>query len=122
MAARARLADGERILELGCGWSSLSVRMAQRLPNSNITAVSNPRNAEAVHRGARRCPGLTYLEVITADMNAPAFPGAPRSSRVVSGEMFERMARYFFTGGVMRAGSTTSAPARPAREHGRPAT
>jgi cyclopropane fatty-acyl-phospholipid synthase-like methyltransferase len=58
MTARARLADEDRILELGCDWSSLSLRMAQRLPNSNITAVSNPRNAEAVYRGACRCPGV----------------------------------------------------------------
>ena len=38
---RARLTDGQDILELGCGWGSLTLWMAEQFPNSRITAVSN---------------------------------------------------------------------------------
>ncbi len=46
-AERAGLADGQRILELGCGWGSLTLWMAERLPNARITAVSNSRTQKA---------------------------------------------------------------------------
>ena len=38
---RAELLDGQKILELGCGWGSLTLWMAERYPNAQITAVSN---------------------------------------------------------------------------------
>lgn len=40
-ADHADLADGQAILELGCGWGSLSLWMAERLPGSRIVSVSN---------------------------------------------------------------------------------
>ena len=88
----AGLADGQEILELGCGWGSLSLWMAERYPGSTITAVSNSApqrehiEAEAVARS------LTNLTVITADMND--FQIDRRFDRIVSVEMFEHMANW----------------------------
>jgi len=90
--ARARLQDGQDVLELGCGWGSLSLFMAGSYPNSRILAVSNSHSqkqfidAEAVRRG------LTNLEVTTADMNE--FTTERRFDRIVSVEMFEHMRNY----------------------------
>ena len=90
--AHADLADGQDILELGCGWGSLSLFMAERLPRARITAVSKSasqrRHIEA--EAARR--GLTNLRVVTADMNA--FAPDATFDRVVSVEMFEHMANW----------------------------
>lgn len=89
---RARLRDGQDVLELGCGWGSLSLWMAAKYPRSRITGVSNSRTqrdwimAECARRGIRN------LEIITADMNA--FDTAMRFDRVVSVEMFEHMKNY----------------------------
>ncbi len=49
---RAELADGQDILELGCGWGSLTLWMAERYPNARITAVSNSNQPARAHRGA----------------------------------------------------------------------
>ena len=89
---RARLADGQQVLELGCGWGSLSLYMAEKFPNSRITAVSNSRPQKQFidARAAER--GLTNLEVITADMNR--FEALGAYDRVVSVEMFEHMRNY----------------------------
>ncbi|MGI9170180.1 MAG: SAM-dependent methyltransferase [Caulobacteraceae bacterium] len=90
--AHADLADGQSVLELGCGWGSLSLWMAERYPRSTITAVSNSRSqrADILARAAER--GLTNLTVITADMND--FQTGERFDRVVSVEMFEHMANW----------------------------
>jgi cyclopropane-fatty-acyl-phospholipid synthase len=91
---RARLADGDKILELGCGWGSLSLWMAEHYPHSYITGVSNSRTQKAYidARAAER--GLKNLEIITCDMNRLDFPGNVRFDRVVSVEMFEHMRNY----------------------------
>jgi cyclopropane-fatty-acyl-phospholipid synthase len=91
---RARLADGQRILELGCGWGSLSLWMAEHYPASRITAVSNsaPQREFILARAAER--GLTNLEVITADVRTFTPPHAGAFDRVVSVEMFEHMKNY----------------------------
>ncbi|HTU64582.1 MAG TPA: cyclopropane-fatty-acyl-phospholipid synthase family protein [Steroidobacteraceae bacterium] len=91
---RARLADGERILELGCGWGSLSLWMASNYPNARITAVSNSRTQKEHIDAAARERGLANLEVITRDVNALDFPADTRFDRVVSVEMFEHMRNY----------------------------
>ena len=85
---RAGLQDGMDILELGCGWGSLSLWMAQHYPNSRITAVSNSRTQKKFI-DAR---GLQNLEVITADMNE--FEIEKKFDRVVSVEMFEHMRNW----------------------------
>lgn len=91
-AERARLADGQRILELGCGWGSLTLHMARCFPNARITAVSNsaPQRAFILARAARE--GLGNLTVITADMNG--FQPEGRHDRIVSVEMFEHMRNW----------------------------
>lgn len=66
--ARARLQDGQAILELGCGWGSLTLFMAQAYPRSSITAVSNSSTQrEFIMRRARDLD-LTNVQVLTADM------------------------------------------------------
>ena len=90
---RAELIDGQRILELGCGWGSLSLWMAERYPNARITAVSNSRD-QRLHIEARaRERGLGNLQVLTADMNVFQ-PPETGYDRVVSVEMFEHMRNH----------------------------
>jgi cyclopropane-fatty-acyl-phospholipid synthase len=91
---RARLADGDRILELGCGWGSLTLWMAAHYPNARITAVSNSRSQKSFidARAAER--GLHNVEVITCDANVLDFPAGSQFDRVVSVEMFEHMRNY----------------------------
>lgn len=91
-AARAALADGQDILELGCGWGSLSLWMAEHLPNARITAVSNsaPQRGHIEAEASRR--RLGNLRVITADMNR--FVPEGTFDRVVSVEMFEHMSNW----------------------------
>ena len=92
-AERAQLADGQQILELGCGWGSLSLYNAERFPNARITAISNSRTQkEHIDSEARR-RGLGNLRIITCDINA--FDIAPgQFDRVVSVEMFEHLKKY----------------------------
>lgn len=89
---RAGLADGQRILELGCGWGSLSLWMAGRYPGSRITAVSNSASQREFIEARARAAGVVNLEVVTADMNV--FETSERFDRVVSIEMFEHMHNY----------------------------
>jgi cyclopropane-fatty-acyl-phospholipid synthase len=91
-AAHAMLADGQAILELGCGWGSLSLWMAEHFPASRITAVSNSRPQRLYIEDAAARRGLTNLRVITADMNI--FSTDQRFNRVVSVEMFEHISNW----------------------------
>ena len=89
---RAELADGMDILELGCGWGSLTLWMASTYPNSQITAVSNSalQRIFIEDRCAKR--GIDNVRVLTCDMNDFAPEGT--YNRVVSVEMFEHMRNY----------------------------
>ncbi len=89
---RAELADGQRILELGCGWGSLSLWMAQRYPNSRILAVSNSKLQADFIRSRIAERDMRNLEVATADMNV--FGTHDQFDRVVSIEMFEHMRNW----------------------------
>ncbi len=90
---RARIADGQEILELGCGWGSLSLYLAERFPRSRVTGVSNSRTQkEHIDTEARKL-GLANLRIITCDMNTFDI-AAGRFDRVVSVEMFEHMKNY----------------------------
>jgi len=90
--SRARLENGQDVLELGCGWGSLSLYMASRYPDSRIIAVSNSRSQKRFidREAARR--GIGNLEVETANMID--FDTDLRFDRVVSIEMFEHMRNY----------------------------
>jgi cyclopropane-fatty-acyl-phospholipid synthase len=85
---RAKLEDGQDILELGCGWGSLTLHMARAFPSSRITAVSN----SAPQRRFIEARAPSNVRVITADMNDLDLP--ERYDRVVSVEMFEHMRNY----------------------------
>lgn len=84
---RARLADGQEILELGCGWGSLTLWMAQHYPASQITAVSNSTGQRHFIETRARQLGLRNVHVITEDINT--FDPGKQFDRVVSVEMFE---------------------------------
>jgi cyclopropane-fatty-acyl-phospholipid synthase len=89
---RAGLRDGEEILELGCGWGSLSLWMAEKYPNSRITGVSNSRTQRAHIEAECARRGLANLTILTEDMNR--FEPGRHFDRVVSVEMFEHMKNY----------------------------
>ena len=89
---RAMLADGMDILELGCGWGSLTLWMAEMYPGARITAVSNSRPQREFIEGVCATRGFRNVRVITADMNDFAAEGT--FDRVVSVEMFEHMRNY----------------------------
>jgi cyclopropane-fatty-acyl-phospholipid synthase len=86
-AERARLADGQRVLELGCGWGSLTLWMARRFPRSTIVGVSNSHSQREHILGRARAEGLSNVEIVTADINHFEAPGT--FDRVVSVEMIE---------------------------------
>ena len=90
--AHAGLAEGQDILELGCGWGSLSLYMAEMFPTARITAVSNSAPQREFIQARARTRGITNLSVITADMNVFVAPGT--FDRVVSVEMFEHMSNW----------------------------
>ena len=90
--AHAGLAEGQEILELGCGWGSLSLYMAQKFPGARITSVSNSAPQRLYIEAQARLRGLTNLAVLTADMND--FTANALFDRVVSVEMFEHMANW----------------------------
>jgi cyclopropane-fatty-acyl-phospholipid synthase len=92
--ARARLQDGDEILELGCGWGSLTLWMAQRYPRARITAVSNSRTQKQFIDSEATRRGLDNIEVITCDANVLDFSPERRFDRAVSVEMFEHMRNY----------------------------
>ncbi|MCZ8129953.1 MAG: cyclopropane-fatty-acyl-phospholipid synthase [Steroidobacteraceae bacterium] len=91
---RARLQDGERILELGCGWGSLTLYMAARYPNARITGVSNSRTQREWILARAQERGLANVEIVTCDANVLQFPAGTQFDRVVSVEMFEHMRNY----------------------------
>lgn len=90
--SHADLKDGQRILELGCGWGSLTLYMAARFPGSQIVAVSNSGPQRAYIESQAKAAGLSNVTVITADMND--FQPEGLFDRVVSVEMFEHMANW----------------------------
>ena len=88
----ADLEDGQTVLELGCGWGSLSLWMAEHYPNSRITAVSNSRSQKAFIDAEADRRGLGNLTIVTADMNV--FETDRVFDRIVTVEMFEHMANW----------------------------
>jgi len=89
---RAGIENGHRILELGCGWGSLSLWMAEQFPDSAITAVSNSSSQRLFIENRARQRGLNNLTVVTANIND--FSTEDTFDRIVSIEMFEHMRNY----------------------------
>jgi cyclopropane-fatty-acyl-phospholipid synthase len=92
-AERARLVDGQEILELGCGWGSLSLWLAERYPHSRITGVSHSRTQKEFIDAEAQRRGFANLTIVTCDMNDFDIDAA-RFDRVVSIEMFEHMKNW----------------------------
>ncbi len=90
--AHAGLADGQQILELGCGWGSLTLWMAAHFPRARITAVSNSNSQRAYIEAQAERRGLANVRIITCDMNV--FAIEDHFDRVVSVEMFEHMRNW----------------------------
>jgi cyclopropane-fatty-acyl-phospholipid synthase len=115
---RAQLADGQDVLELGCGWGSLTLWMAERYPASRITAVSNSATQREHIEKRAAARGLDNVTVLTRDVNEVEL--APGSfDRVVSVEMFEHVRNHGSSPAGSRAGcgpaaccSSTSSPTR----------
>jgi len=91
-AEHAGLANGQRILELGCGWGSLTLHMAARFPESEIVTVSNSAAQRRHIEAAAQLHQLNNVTVITADMNTYVPIGS--FDRIVSVEMFEHMSNW----------------------------
>ena len=91
-AKRAELSDGIDILELGCGWGSLTLYMAKEFPNSSITAVSNSKDQRLFIEKKCQERNIVNVKIITADMNE--FSIDDKFDRIVSVEMFEHMRNY----------------------------
>jgi cyclopropane-fatty-acyl-phospholipid synthase len=89
---RARVEDGQSILDLGCGWGSLSLYLAEKYPDSHITGVSNSRTQKEFIDSEKTRRSLANLNIITADMNV--FDMNARFDRILSVEMFEHMRNY----------------------------
>lgn len=88
----ADIHNGQQILELGCGWGSLTLWMAQHYPESHITAVSNSHSQRKHIEAQALARGLDNIQTITCDMND--FESAERFDRIVSIEMFEHMRNW----------------------------
>jgi cyclopropane-fatty-acyl-phospholipid synthase len=96
-AQRASLADGQRILDLGCGWGSLSLWLARRYRRAQVVALSNSSGQREFIEARARERGLANLRVLTGDVAQFDFPAQGVSAefdRVLSVEMFEHMRNY----------------------------
>ena len=89
---RANLQDGQKILELGCGWGSLTLFMAEKFPHSSIVGISNSKEQKKFIDAKASSMNLLNVKVITQDMND--FQPFDRFDRIVSVEMFEHIRNY----------------------------
>jgi cyclopropane-fatty-acyl-phospholipid synthase len=89
---RAQLSDGIKILELGCGWGSLTLWMAEKYPNAQIVGVSNSASQREYILGEAATRGLSNVRILTADINS--FSTDEKFDRVVSVEMFEHLRNW----------------------------
>lgn len=89
---RARIEDGMKILDLGCGWGSMTLWLAEKYPNSQITALSNSKGQRAYIEGVCRRRGYDNVAVITADVGE--FDTDQKFDRVISVEMLEHVRNH----------------------------
>ncbi len=89
---RAELQDGMKILDLGCGWGSISLYVAEKFPNCHVTGVSNSRTQKDFIESEAKKRGLKNIEILTQDMNV--FTTQKKFDRIISVEMLEHMKNY----------------------------
>ncbi len=92
VAQRAELRDGQNILELGCGWGSLSLYLARKFPNAKVKAISNSKTQKEYIDSIIAKEGIVNLKIETA--NVVEYTTSEKYDRVVSVEMFEHMRNY----------------------------
>jgi cyclopropane-fatty-acyl-phospholipid synthase len=88
----ADLQNNQEVMELGCGWGSLSLWMAEKYPQSSFTGVSNSNSQREYIMNVAKSRGLSNLTILTVDMNS--FEAPKKYDRIVSVEMFEHMRNY----------------------------
>jgi cyclopropane-fatty-acyl-phospholipid synthase len=94
-ASRAEIADGQRILDLGCGWGALTLWLAQRYPRAQIVGLSNSHGQRAAIERRAAEQGLANVRIVTGDVATFEFaPHEAAFDRVLSIEMFEHMKHY----------------------------
>ncbi|TRM69997.1 S-adenosyl-L-methionine-dependent methyltransferase [Schizophyllum amplum] len=91
---KAQLRDGQEVLDLGCGWGSLSLFIAARYPHSKVVGLSNSTTQKVFIDETAKGRGLDNVEIITADVNTFDFAGQRHFDRILSIEMFEHMKNY----------------------------
>lgn len=89
---RGEFVDGHDILELGCGWGSITLYMAEKLPHSKITGVSNSNSQRRYIMAKAKEKGFDNVEIITCDINELSLEQT--FDRVISIEMFEHVRNY----------------------------
>ncbi len=89
---RAEIVDGMEVLELGCGWGSLSLWIAERYPTCQVTALSNSHCQRQFIEARCRSLGLSNVRVLTMDISQ--FETDQKFDRVVSLEMFEHLRNF----------------------------
>ncbi len=89
---RAELEDGQEVLDLGCGWGSLTLYIAEKYPNCKITGVSNSKTQKEYIDSVCKQKGFKNVEIITQDMNE--FQISKKFDRLMSVEMLEHMKNY----------------------------
>ncbi|MBP9706145.1 MAG: class I SAM-dependent methyltransferase [Oligoflexales bacterium] len=91
-AERAEIRDGMKILDLGCGWGSMSLWLAENFPNCSIRSLSNSKPQRLFIEEQAKSRGLNNIKVMTADINN--FEIKEKFDRIVSIEMFEHLRNY----------------------------
>lgn len=91
---KAKLSDGQDVLDLGCGWGSLTLYLAEKYPNSKIVGISNSTTQREHILGVAKNKGFENVEIITADVNSFDFTDGKTFDRILSIEMFEHMKNY----------------------------
>eukprot|EP00871_Galdieria_phlegrea_P001386 jgi/Galph1/2248/GphlegSOOS_G931.1 len=91
---RAQIADGQVILDLGCGWGSFTLYVAEKYPNCAIVSLTNSSLQQEYIQNVCRQKGYHHIQVIQADINEWDNPQRFSFDRVVSVEMFEHMKNY----------------------------
>lgn len=89
---RAEIKNGQSVLELGCGWGSMSLYIAEKFPKCKVTGVSNSKTQKEYIDSVAKERGLTNVKIITMDMNV--FTIKSQFDRIVSVEMLEHMKNY----------------------------
>lgn len=88
---KAQLRDGQDVLDLGCGWGSLCLFLAEKYPNSRIRALSNSKTQKLHIDGVAKQRGFQNLQVFTGDVKEYQFGQQHRFDRILSIEMFEHV-------------------------------